>query len=315
MSSTGIRQCIIPWLADFLSERRQAVRFHGTVSSFQTITCGVPQGTRIGPLCFLVLINDALLDTTLRWKYVDDSTLGTVINNTDPDYSRMQDTLNNLLAWTNTNHVTINQRKTVVMHFDLATTPTPTPALTLDNHTLDVVTTTKLLGVIIDDKLSWGDHVSAVIKSASYRLYMLRRLKSLGLPTAELCNIFKLFILPKLTYASPAWSSSLSQTQHRRLERVQKRAAKIILGPSYHTYEDALHTLDLPTLTDYYRQALTQFGHKLLQNPRQRHLLPPQAPRPLRATRARNKLVPLRARTDRYKNSPIPTLVKILNSH
>ena len=315
MTSTGIRQCIIPWLADFLSERRQAVRFHGEVSSFQPITCGVPQGTRMGPLCFLVLINDALLDTTFRWKYVDDSTLGTVINNTDPDYSHLQDTLNNLIAWTNTNHVTINHKKTVVMHFNLATTPTPAPALTLDTHTLDVVTTTKLLGVIIDDKLSWGDHVSAVIKSSSYRLYMLRRLKSFGLPTTELCNIYNLFILPKLTYASPAFSSSLSLTQLRRLERIQKRAAKIIMGPSYNTYVDALSTLDLITLADYYKHALTQFGRKLLKNPRQRHLLPPPAPRPQRATRACNKLVPIRARTDRYKNSPIPTLVKMLNSH
>ena len=314
-ASSSIRTSLIPWLADFLSDRRQAVRLQGSVSTFLPITCGVPQGTRMGPLCFLLLINDALMDTPLRWKYVDDSSVGAVIDNTAPDYNNLQHTLNHLLAWTTNNHVTINDRKSVVMHFNLTTTPLPTPTLTLGTHPLEVVRSTKLLGVVIDDKLTWDAHVSTIVKSASYRLYMLRRLKSLGLPTSELCSIYKSFILPRLTYASPAWSSSLSITQKRRLECIQKRAIKIILGPSYTNYDDALFTLQLVTLADLHQQALSQFGQKLLVNPRHRHLLPPDAPQPRRAVRAFNKLVPIRARTERYKNSPIPTLVSMINSH
>jgi len=118
-------------------------------------------------------------------------------------------TLNNLLAWTNANHVTLNYKKTIVMHFDFASSPTQPPALTKGDHTLDVVHAAKICGVTLDDRL-WDQHVSTIVTSASFRLYMLRRLKSLGVPPSELITIYKTFILPKLT--SPAWSSSLNAT-------------------------------------------------------------------------------------------------------
>ena len=314
-AALGLRECLVAWLADFLTDRHQAVRMQGATSTSLPLTCGVPQGTKIGPLCFLVLINDALSDTTPRWKYVDDSTVATDINNSSPNYQTLQDSLSNLLTWTNTNHVTLNSRKTVVMHFDLATTPTQPPALTIGDHILEVVKSAKILGVIIDDKLNWDLHVSTIVSSTSFRLYMLRRLKSLGVPTPELSNIFKTFILPKLTYASPAWSSSLNNTQLHRLERVQKRAAKIILGPSYVGYEAALATLGLTTLSALYQRTLLQFGRQLLKSNRHRELLPPSAPPPRRAVRTHNKLLPTRSRTDRHRNSPVPTIVRLINGN
>ena len=315
-TAIGLREGLISWLADFLTDRRQAVRLQGATSSFLPLTCGVPQGTRMGPLCFLILINDALTDTPFRWKYVDDSTIGTTIDNTKPCFTTMQNILDKFQTWTTNNLVSINHRKTVVMHFDLATTtPAPTPVLTLGDHTLEVVHSTRVLGITLDDKLRWDLHLNATIKSATFRLYMLRRLKSLGLPQTELKDIFRMFILPRLTYASPAWTPNLTITQIRKIENVQKRAIKIILGTSYIDYDNALSTLGLTTMTDTFQQNLRLFGSKLLDNPRHRHMLPPAAPRPQRATRTHNTLVPIRARTDRYKNSPIPAIVKLINSH
>ena len=144
---------------------------------------------------------------------------------------------------------------------------------------------------------------------------MLRRLKSLGVPTPELTNIFRSFILPKLTYASPVFSSSLNITQLKRLERVQKRAAKIILGPSYNGYEDSLIKLGLITLSALYQETILRFGKQLLKNPRHRHMLPPPAPPPRRAARTHNKLLPFRSRTDRHKNSPVPAIVRSINEN
>lgn len=269
----------------------------------------------MGPLCFLLLINDALLDTENRWKYVDDSTIATAINTNHPNYTHFQHILDNLLTWTTTNNVTINYQKSVTMLFDFSTTPTPTPTLTLGDTTLNLVRSTKLLGVTLDDKLSWDLHVNSVVSSASYRLHMLRRLKSLGVPVPELATTLKMFILPKLTYASPAWSPCLTATQLGRLERVQKRAIKIILGTSYTTYNDALATLRLTTLAAHYTTRLEQFGLQLLVNPRHRDLLPPDAPPPRRALRRYNRLVPIKARTERYNHSTVPTLVRLINQH
>ena len=230
------------------------------------------------------------------------------------DYNPLQDTLDRLHAWTVHNKVTINHNKTVVMHFHTSDVDLAPPQLTVDGHPLQVVQSTKLLGITIDSRLTWKDHTASIVKAASYKLFMLRRLRSLGAQADDLCTIYLSFILPKLMYASPSWSSSLTITLQRQLERVQKRACRIILGSSYTGYQDALNTLGLPSLADRHRNTLRTFAVKLEQHPRHRDLLPPPAPPPRRAVRHHNVITPIRARTDRYKKSPIPSIVNILNN-
>ncbi|MPD04445.1 hypothetical protein E2C01_100136 [Portunus trituberculatus] len=89
------------------------------------------------------------------------------------------------------------------------------PKLSLGPHPLQVVRSAKLLGVTVDDQLTWKLHVTATVRLGAYRLYMLRRLKSLGTPADEVKGIYITFILPKLMYASPVWSSSLTFTQQQ----------------------------------------------------------------------------------------------------
>ena len=311
----GMPSHLIAWLADFLSGRQQAVRYQGSVSPLLPLSCGVPQGTKMGPLCFLILINDALTDTPHRWKYVDDSTFGIPINTRQPDYSPLQTTLDNLMTWTEQNKVEINHKKTVVMHFCTSSQAVAQPQLSVGIHPLQVVKSIKLLGVTVDDQLNWKQHINNVVRVASFKLYMLRRLRSLGTPGNELGGVYKTFILPTLCYCSPAFSSSLNITQKQQLERVQKRACKIILGQAYEGYENALATLSLPTLSQRHKQALYKFGKDLLTHPRHRNFLPQVALPPTRVTRHQNTLVPIKAqRTDRYKNSAIPTIVSLINS-
>ena len=309
----GVRECLVPWIADFLTNRRQAVRYQGVTSPFLSLTCGIPQGTKLGPLGFLILINDALQHTPQRWKYVDDTTLATSLNNTNPDYSTTQSSLDSLSTWAEQNHVTINSQKTLLLHFDFSITPTPQPSLSLAGHTLRTVNTAKLLGITLDDRLDWHAHTQKTVQSASYRLYMLRRLRSCGMQPTELAQIYRTFILPKLTYASPAWSSSLSATQLSRLERVQKRAMRIIYSNNYTNYEQALLNVGLPKLADHYNTLLLKFGHKLLKDPRHRHFLPPPAPPPTQFTRHTNKLVPFQTGRERFRLSAIPLITKWIN--
>ena len=176
----GLPPSLVAWLSDFLSDRRQAVRYQGCVSVFQLLTCGVPQGTKMGPLCYLILINDALLDTPHRYKYVDDCTVGIPVTNTTLDYTPPQEILDTLHTWTVQNKVTINHNKTVVMHFHTSGDDLDPPQLTVNGHPLQVVNTTKLLGITLDSKLTWKDNTANIVKSASFKLYMLRRWRSLG---------------------------------------------------------------------------------------------------------------------------------------
>ncbi|MPC46447.1 hypothetical protein E2C01_040167 [Portunus trituberculatus] len=101
----------------------------------------------------------------------------------------------------------------------------------------------------------------------------------------------------------------LTATQRQQLENVQNRACRIILGPAYTNYGHALTTLNLPRLSNTHREALLKLGRNLLRHPKLRHLLSPATPRPVHTTLHNNVLMPTRAtRTDRYKNSAIPTM-------
>ncbi|MEL7524109.1 MAG: reverse transcriptase domain-containing protein, partial [Cyanobacteria bacterium J06553_1] len=288
-----------------------------------------PQGTKLGPLLFLILINDALIDAPHRMKYVDDCTIANSFDNDNPDHSLSQSTLDSLHQWTVGNSTQVNPNKTVTMTFTVANNPPPLPNLTLNNHILTSVTSFKLLGVTIQHDLHWDLHVSNVVKSASFRLYMLRRLRTLGLPPIELVNLYKTFILPKLTFSAVIWTPGLYKYQKRRLERVQKRALKIALGPSYTTYDQALeaHNLlplaideshpnlpNLPNPTNY-TQILRKFGENLLTHPKHRHFLPPPVPPPRYPTKHHNILqaVKPKLRTDRFTYSPIPSIVRLIN--
>lgn len=200
----GLPSSLVAWLADFLTGRCQSVRYKGCVSAVRNLSYGVPQGTKMGPLCFLILINDALVNTPHRWKYVDDCTVGVPVMNTELNYTELKDTLDRLHTWTVDNKVTINHSKTVVIHFHTSSQDLAPPQLSVNGHPLQVVESTKLLRIIIDTKLTWKHNTTHIIRAASYRLYMLRRLKSLGAQADDLKTIYTSFILPKLMYASPA---------------------------------------------------------------------------------------------------------------
>ncbi|XP_076028501.1 uncharacterized protein LOC143017601 [Oratosquilla oratoria] len=98
----------------------------------------------MGPLCFLILINDALADTPHRWKYVDDCTVGIPVSNTDLNYDPLQDTVDKLHTWTVQNKIFINHKRTVVMHFHTSNDVITPPLLAIDGLPLQVVQSTKL---------------------------------------------------------------------------------------------------------------------------------------------------------------------------
>lgn len=123
---------------------------------------------------------------------------------------------------------------------------------------------TKPLDVIIDDELIWKAHISSVTKATTYHLYLLRWLKLLVVLPSKLMYIYKIHILPKLTYASAAWSSSLTAIQRECLEIVQKSACRTILGTYGTSYRERLAMVVLPSLCGHYHKTLESFGQELL---------------------------------------------------
>ena len=312
----GTRPEIIPWLCSFLSNRSQCVRYQNITSNWKTLQGGVPQGTLVGPGSFLVLNNDAALSEDQRvcaLKYVDDITL--VEKSNLNQQSLLQQHLTNFESWSDTNNMSLNPSKCMAMNVCFSTSPVTPDPLVLCNQILAEVDVVKVLGVHISSDLKWNVHINNVIKRAAGRLFMLTTLKRFHLPLQDLITIYIGFIRPLLEYVVPVWHSSLSNEQTSALERVQKRALRIILRQRYISYTDALQTCSLESLADRREKICKDFATKLLSDPFFRDWLP----KARSSTHGRNlrnahKLTTQRSRTKRFYNSAIPYLTRLLNS-
>lgn len=112
---------------------------------------------KMSPLCFLMLINNALDDTEFQWKYFDDFIVGISINNDSPDCTLLQNTLNKFFCRTLDDKATINYNKAVVMHFNISNSDIFSPNLTI--YLLTIIKSAKFLEIILDDKLIFKIHI------------------------------------------------------------------------------------------------------------------------------------------------------------
>ncbi|XP_071959515.1 uncharacterized protein [Antedon mediterranea] len=271
----NIMPSIIPTVCSFLSQRNQCVRLGGSVSAPEPISCGVPQGTKLGPILFTIMVNDLLNNVPDRWKFVDDLTIGEVISVQRPEDSSIQSNLDALSSWCVENDATPNPVKFQVMrvHF-LRNFPQFEP-LQMDGVILEESQSVKLLGVHLQCDLKWDKQIKEVVSRASRRLYMLYILKRFGAPNDDLVFTFITYIRPLLEYASPLWHSSITNKQSDQLEFIQKRVVKLIIGyQNYVSYAKSLETLKLKTLQHRRQVLLYNFGKGLLKSDRFKEWIP-----------------------------------------
>lgn len=144
---------------------------------------------------------------------------------------------------------------------------------------------------------------------------MLKILKKFGLSLADLITVYVGYIRPLTEYAAPVWHAGLTDTQSASLERIQKRCCKIMLGNLYSTYVDALELCNLITLKSRREKLCHTFATSLMQSDEFRHWLPPsRASQHNLNLRSGSKLSIPKWSTKRYRNSPIPYFVQLLNT-
>lgn len=308
----GVRPALMPWLCSFVSGRRQAVRYQDCYSSWAELTGGVAQGTLLGPIIFLALINCAATDIPNRWKYVDDLNL---IHVCDADnITSPQTVLDNLDSWVLNSQMALNPSKCKTITVTFRRNPPPPVPLFLCGKQLPTCESVKVLGVQIQSDLKWNEHTDAMVKKANTKLYFLRRLRRSGVPKSDLAKIYTGYVRPTLEYACPAWHGSLTQALSDQIERVQKRACRIIIGRAFSSYHDALQTLSIPTLQDRRNTLCRDFALGLLDSPFRAWLPPTRAEISNRQTRNSTQLEFPKTRTARYKKSPIPFFTGLLNA-
>ena len=176
----------------------------------------------MGPLAFLIMINS--LDVIL--KFVDDSLLIEVVNSAAA--SQMQSRANGILSWTAENDMKINASKTKELRISFKRKNENWIPLNMNGEQIKPVTSAKILGVTISDRLTWENHITDLVKKTSCRLYFLRMLKRAGATTPDLVTVYTSLIRPLMEYCSPVWHTSLTRSQTKLLEAIQRRALNII---------------------------------------------------------------------------------------
>ena len=127
---------------------------------------------------------------------------------------------------------------------------------------LEQVPQARLLGVIIDEKLSWQSNTNFIVKKAYKRLTLLHKLYEFAVPIEDLVEIYILYIRSILESSAVVWHSSLTQGQVKEIERVQKVVMRIILKEEYDCYENALEECSLQTLSERRDQLCLSFAKK-----------------------------------------------------
>ena len=234
LREAGVGGLILKVFQNFLSSRTQRVKVDGVFSSSIDVVSGVPQGSVLGPLLFLQYIADLprLLQNEL-FGYADDSTLLCRIPH-PRDRSSMAASLNDDLAeisdWCSRWGMLVNPSKTRGMLISRSRTVEPLfPDLLIDGSVVEMVSELKILGVILNSKLSFEKQVSAIAASASMRVGILRKTVSVFRDVTVVAKCFWAFILPVLEYCSPVWMSAA--TSHLSLlDRVVSQVSRLSGG-------------------------------------------------------------------------------------
>ena len=235
---------------------------------------GVPQGTKLGPWLFVIIINDLNIRNASLWKYVDDTTVSETIPKGAISHAQL--IVDEVVEWSRLNRFQLNTDKCKELRISFAKNKPDLPPLMPCGNTLEVVDSAKLLGVTITSNLTWNLHVAEVIKKASKRLYFLLQLKRDHVPKSDLVTFYTSCVRSVCDYAVQVFHSSLPLYLINDLERVQKRALSIIYP--YVSYNEALVQAGLSRLADHHQDLCKSLFDNISEdkNHRLHHLLPPQ---------------------------------------
>jgi len=225
----GVRGIALEWFRSYLSTRTQKVKVNNVISNLNPVTCGVPQGSTLGPLLFLLCINDLpnVLTNISSIIFADDTSLfysGQQLHLMIPELNTQ---LSHLLTWLQTNRLSLNLSKTFSMLFTLSPNIYSTDLpITINNHELERVRTIKFLGVIFYDKLTWSDHINQISNKVAKSIGIINKIKH-SLSKNTLTMLYYSLVYPYLTYCGLVWGKA-SPTTLQKIVVLQKRVIRTI---------------------------------------------------------------------------------------
>ena len=266
----GFRGIVLEWFKSYLKNRNQFVRYHSCDSERKEVTCGVPQGSILGPLLFIIYVNDITTSTSLFEiiLFADDTTL----LYSHPEIVSKIDVINKELSeisnWFRANKLSVNASKTNYMmlgtphitnkYIDVnlksqnvvngnisetsnninENSTKQTINVILDDVSLERVSSTKFLGVIIDENLTWKNHIDAISKNISRNIGILSKLKHF-VPEYILYSLYCTLVLPYINYGILIWGNTY-KTYLDKIFKLQKWAIRTISSEHYRCHTGPL---------------------------------------------------------------------------
>ena len=268
----GITDIALQWFRSYLSNRYQFVQFDSVASDMYPLTTGVPQGSILGPLLFIIYMNDistvsSEFETIL---YADDTTLTSAIGSiTCESFSEgntselLSKELTNIYMWLLANRLSLNFDKTkyIVFQSPHNRKNNITLDIKIDQFTITRVNEFNFLGITINSSMTWNTHINKISTKISQVIGILNKLKHF-LPCDILRTIYNSLISPHLNYGILAWGFSCN-----RIFKLQKKAVRIISNSKYNEHTDPLFKrLGLLKVQDIFNKQCLKLYHKICNN-------------------------------------------------
>ena len=264
LSYYGIKGISLNLLKDYLTNRKQFVEFGENNSKLNIIRTGVPQGSILGPLLFIIYLNDLVCSTKKFYPiiYADDTALSTTLNTFNSDEIPSEEAINheleNINNWFKLNKLSLNPNKTKAMLFHSPQKHVNPINININGIPIEFVEQFNYLGIILDKHLTWKFHIATISQKISRTIGIMCKLKRF-LPLNILKTLYHSLILPYLTYGILVWG-----TQAHKLNTLQNKSVRVMSNSKYNSHaEPIFKALGLLKITDLCVLQELKFAYKL----------------------------------------------------
>ena len=264
LDAYGIKGNLLQLINDFLCNRSQKTRVGSSLSGSVSLSSGVVQGSCLGPLLFIIYINDLpeMFDTAVVTKmYADDVKLYTNVHCAAGGH-QLQANLTKLFNWSTIWQLPISVKKCAVMAIGKNTSQLTTPSLTLGHSSIPAVESISDLGVTVHRSLTFASHICNVVRKASVRMNLMFKCFTTR-HNHTLIRGYKVYVRPILEHCSIIWSPYRVK-DIKAIETVQRKFTKRLNGLQYKSYADRLLATNLESLQERRIKSDLIFAYKIL---------------------------------------------------